>query len=183
VAFLETLIDRRWPSLLLLGSLTIGFLGMGFITYPSLKGGVQADAWAIATCLLGAFCWAGGSLLQRRRSTDLDPVVSAALQLFFGGVGVALLSLAFREPFPHPTQTAWLGFAFLFIFGSLLAFISFIKALRLLPTRVVFTYAYVNPVLAAFLGWLILDEQMSGHTLGGALLVLVGVAGTFRSKS
>jgi drug/metabolite transporter (DMT)-like permease len=47
---------------------------------------------------------------------------------------------------------------------------------------VVFTYAYVNPVLAALLGWLFLDERISGWTLGGAALVLLGVAGTFRLK-
>lgn len=182
VALLETLLDRRWPSLLLLGSLFLGFFGTGLIVYPSLRSGVDADALAIVASLLGALCWAGGSLLQRRRSSELDPVVSAAWQLFFGGVGVTLLSVGFREPLPHPTLTAWLGFAFLYIFGSLFAFISFIKALRLLPTRVVFTYAYVNPVLAAFLGWFILDEHLGGHTIAGALLVLVGVAGTFRSK-
>lgn len=182
VAALETIIHRRRPSWLLLGSLAIGFLGIGLMTFPSLKGKLHADVWAIGAALLGAFCWAGGSLFQRRRSTELDSVVSAAWQLFFGGVGVLLLSLIVHEPLPHPTPMAWLGFAFLLIFGSLFAFISFIKALRLLPTRVVFTYAYVNPVLAAFLGWLILDERITVNILGGALLVLLGVAGTFRSN-
>jgi drug/metabolite transporter (DMT)-like permease len=182
VALLETFLDRRWPSWFLTGSLILGFLGTGLLAYPSMRGGVQADAWAILAALLGAFCWAGGSLLQRRRPSELDSVVSAAWQLFFGGIGVTLLSLGLGEPVPHPTFTAWLGFAFLLVFGSLFSFISFIKALRVLPTRVVFTYAYVNPVLAAFLGWFILDEHLGGHTVAGAFMVLVGVAGTFRAK-
>jgi len=51
-----------------------------------------------------------------------------------------------------------------------------------LPTRIVFTYAYVNPVIAVFLGWLILNEGITGWTLAGAFLVLLGVAGVFGVK-
>lgn len=106
-------------------------------------------------------------------------MVSAAYQMLFGGLGVAAFSLGFREPWPTPTATAWLGFAFLVVFGSLIAFTSFLKALHLLPTRVVFTYGYVNPVLASGLGWLLLGERMTGTTLAGAVLVLLGVGGAF----
>jgi drug/metabolite transporter (DMT)-like permease len=182
VALLEIVLDRHWPSPLLLGSILLGFVGTALIAYPSLQAGVRADAVSVVALLLGAFSWGSGSLLQRRRPLELDPVASAAWQLLFGGVGVALLALMFRESLPHPTPSAWLGFAFLLIFGSLLAFTSFIKALRLLHTRLVFTYAYVNPVLAAFLGWLVLGERLAGHTVAGAALVLTGVAGIFRTK-
>jgi drug/metabolite transporter (DMT)-like permease len=112
----------------------------------------------------------------------LKPSASAAWQLLFGGVAVTIAALIHGESLPHPTPTAWLGFGFLLIFGSLLSFTSFLQALALLPTRLVFTYAYVNPVLAAFLGFVVLGEQLSGHTLLGATLVLLGVAGTFRAK-
>jgi drug/metabolite transporter (DMT)-like permease len=131
--------------------------------------------------LFAALSWGGGSLLQRRVPVDLDAVVSAGYQILFGGVAVALMSLALGEPLPTPTTSAWLGFAFLLVFGSLISFTSFLKALHLLPTRLVFTYGYVNPVLAAFFGWLILGERIAGVTLAGAGLVLLGVAGAFRS--
>jgi drug/metabolite transporter (DMT)-like permease len=108
-------------------------------------------------------------------------MVSAAYQMLFGGLAVAILSFSFREPVPRPTATAWLGFAFLLVFGSLISFTSFLKALHLLPTRLVFTYGYVNPVIAAFLGWLLLGERIEGPTLAGAGLVLLGVAGSFRA--
>jgi drug/metabolite transporter (DMT)-like permease len=96
-------------------------------------------------------------------------------------VGWPLLSFpsVFASPCPSPTGTAWLGFAFLLVFGSLISFTSFLKALHLLPTRLVFTYGYVNPVIAAFLGWLVLGERIAGPTLAGASLVLLGVAGHF----
>jgi drug/metabolite transporter (DMT)-like permease len=66
--------------------------------------------------------------------------------------------------------------------GSLLAFTSFLHALRLLPTRIVMTYAYVNPVIAVFLGWLILGERITGWTIAGTVLILLGVAGVFQSR-
>jgi drug/metabolite transporter (DMT)-like permease len=179
VALLESIVDRRLPSKFVLACLLVGFAGTALISYPTLRSGVHADILAIVLLVAGALSWGGGSLMQRRRPLELDAMVSAAYQMLWGGLGVAALSLGFREPLPTPTVTAWLGFAFLLVFGSLVAFTSYLKALHLLPTRVVFTYGYVNPVLAACLGWLVLDERLAGTTLAGAALVLLGVAGAF----
>jgi len=66
--------------------------------------------------------------------------------------------------------------------GSLLGFTSFVRALRLLPTDIVMTYAYVNPVIAVILGWLILRESITAWSLGGMALVLLGVGGVFRER-
>jgi drug/metabolite transporter (DMT)-like permease len=182
VAALESLIDRRAPSRLMVAALLVGFVGTGLVGYPAMRAGVRADALAIVALLVAALSWGAGSLLQRRRPVELDPMVSAAYQLLFGGLGTAALARLYREPWPNPTTSAWMGFAFLLVFGSLLSFTSFLKALHLLPTRVVFTYGYVNPVLAAFLGWLILGERLSAVALAGGGLVLLGVAGAFRAR-
>ncbi len=64
----------------------------------------------------------------------------------------------------------------------ILSFTSFIRSLRLLPTSVAMTYAYVNPAIAVILGWLILKEPMTPPILGGMALVLLGVWGVFREK-
>jgi drug/metabolite transporter (DMT)-like permease len=181
VALLESLIDKRPPSKLMAAALLVGFVGVGLIGYPAMRGGVRADAIAVAILLIAALSWGAGSLLQRRRPVGLDAMVSAAYQMLFGGLAVAILSFSFGEPMPNPTGTAWLGFAFLLVFGSLISFTSFLKALHLLPTRLVFTYGYVNPVIAAFLGWLVLGERVAGPALAGAALVLLGVAGAFRA--
>jgi len=181
VTLLETLADRRLPSKLVVGALAVGFVGVGLIGYPALRSGVRADAIAVVVLLFAALSWGGGSLLQRRYPVGLDAIVSAAYQMLFGGLAVTLMSFGFREPVPSPTGTAWLGFVFLLIFGSLISFTSFLKALHLLPTRLVFTYGYVNPVIAAFLGWLVLGERIASVTLLGAGLVLLGVAGAFRA--
>jgi len=182
VALLESMIDWRLPSKLMVFALLVGFAGTGLIGYPALRTGVRADAIAVLVLLVAALSWGGGSLLQRRRPIELDAMVSAAYQMLFGGIAVGIMSLMFREPRPNPTGSAWLAFAFLLVFGSLISFTSFLRALRLLPTRLVFTYGYVNPVIAAFLGWLVLGERIAGVTLAGAGLVLLGVAGSFRAK-
>ena len=182
VALLESIVDRRFPPKLLLVALLVGFAGTGLIGYPALRGGVRADAFAVGLLLVAALSWGGGSLLQRRRPIQLDAMVSAAYQMLFGGLGVLVISLAAGEPMPTPNLSAWLGFAFLLVFGSIISFTSFLKALHLLPTRLVFTYGYVNPVIATFLGWLILGETISTISLAGAGLVLLGVAGAFQVK-
>lgn len=74
-----------------------------------------------------------------------------------------------------------MAWGYLVIFGSTIAFTSFVQALRLLPTKIVMTYSYVNPVIAVVLGWVILGEQITAWTIGGAVLVLLGVAGVFRA--
>jgi drug/metabolite transporter (DMT)-like permease len=182
VVLLESLLDRRAPSPLRVGALLVGFAGVALVGYPALRAGVRADVLAVAALLAAALSWGAGSLLQRRRPVALDPMVSAAYQMLFGGLGTGLMALIYREPLPTPSPKAWLAFGFLLVFGSLISFTSFLKALHLLPTRVVFTYGYVNPVLATFLGWLILGEHLAGVTLVGGGLVLLGVAGAFRAR-
>ena len=180
VVLLETLVDRKWPTPLAVLSLVIGFVGAGLISLPRMSGGLDADALSTLVLLLAALSWGGGSLYQRRHALRVDPIVSSAYQQLFGGLGMALLAFASREPWPTPTPRGWAGFVFLLVFGSLLAFTSYLTALRLLPTRIVFTYAYVNPVIAVVLGSFLLGERIGLVTALGAGLVLLGVAGAFR---
>ena len=93
-----------------------------------------------------------------------------------------MLVLIFREPLPSPNPQAWAAFGYLVVFGSLLAFTAFVQALRLLPAKIVITYSYVNPVIAVFLGWVILGESITIWTIAGASLVLLGVTGVFRER-
>ena len=65
----------------------------------------------------------------------------------------------------------------------MIAFTSYMATLKLLPYQIVTTYAYANPVIAVFLGWLILQEEVTAYTLGGAALVVAGVAGIFNNRN
>jgi len=112
----------------------------------------------------------------------LSSVVNSGYQQIVGAAGFGATVLLLGEAWTKPSAEAWLAWGYLVIFGSLFAFTAFIRALKLLPTKIVVTYAYVNPVIAVFLGWLVLGETVTLWTLGGASLVLLGVAGVFRER-
>jgi drug/metabolite transporter (DMT)-like permease len=181
-ALIEAILDRRAPSGRLILSLFIGFAGIGLLSAPALLQGATADVLAILALLFASFCWTGGSILQSRRQVGLSPRVSSGYQHLIGGVGFSLIVMLLREPRPTPTTDAWLAWGFLVVFGSFIAFTAFVEALQRLPIRVTMTYAFVNPVFAVILGALILSETISFWTIGGAIFVLLGVAGVFRDR-
>jgi len=183
VALMESFLDRKWPSRLLVASLLMGATGVGLLSAPRLVTAERANVLALIALLLASLSWGSGTILQQRRPVHLPPRVSSAYQHFFGGSGFVILAFLAREPIaPHPTIAAWLAWGYLVLFGSVIAFTSFLNALRLLPINIVMTYGYVNPVIAVFLGWLILSEPLTGWTIGGTALILLGVAGVFRDR-
>jgi drug/metabolite transporter (DMT)-like permease len=182
VALMEALLDRRLPSPLLMGSLLVGFAGITLLTLPTLLSGINADIVSVGAVLIAALSWGGGTLLQSRRPILLPPATSSGYQQLIGGAGQVLIALAISEPRPTPTPSAWLAWSYLVIFGSVLAFTSFIRAVNLLPINIVMTYPFVNPVIAVLLGRVILQEPITVWTIAGASLVLVGVAGVFRTR-
>jgi len=182
VAVLESVIERRVPSLLLAGSLFLGFCGTGFLSFPVLTSGVHADILSIIALFFASFCWGSGSLLQRRHGLHLNARVTAGYQQIFALPGFLLLSYLTGEPQPVPLPSAWMAFVYLVVFGSVIAIASFTRALQILPTKVLFTYGYVNPMIALFLGWVILSEPITAWTLLGAAMIITGVAGVFRDS-
>ena len=183
VAIIDAVLDRQLPSWLASLSLLTGFFGIGLLSAPRLAGTGLGDMPRITALTLAAVSWAAGSVLQRRRPVGVTSVVSSGYQQFFAGIVFGIAALAAQEPWPHPSPAAWGALGYLIAFGSILAFTSFVLALRLLPISISTTYAYVNPVIAVFLGWLVLHEAVTGGMLGGAALVILGVAGVFYDRS
>ena len=182
VALIETFLDRRLPSPAFVLSLIVGFAGIAVLSAPVLTSGISANILSLAALLVAGISWGLGSILQQRKPVDVSPTTSSGYQLLFGSVGLAAFALLLSEPMPNPTPEAWLAWLYLVIFGSLVAFTSYVKALQLLPISIVMTYPYVNPVIAIFLGWLILNEPVTIWTISGAALVMLGVAGIFRTR-
>jgi drug/metabolite transporter (DMT)-like permease len=182
VAFIQSILDRRRPSLLLGLALLTGFAGIGLLTVPVMGGTGLGDMRSVLALLLASASWSMGSVFQTRRPIELASRVSAGYQQLFGGVGFALAALIFGEPLPTPSPQAWLAWGYLVVIASVFAFVAYVQALRLLPTSVVMTYAYVNPVIAVLLGWIVLKEPLTAWTLGGMAFVLLGVAGVFRDR-
>ncbi len=179
---ISSTIDRRLPSGKMAGSILLGFVGVGLLTWPVLRTGVRADVLAVAALLLAPFFWALGSIWYQRRKTDLGTRAVSGWQQLLGGCGFLVVSLLRREPLPTPTGEAWAAWGYLTVAGSVIAFTAYMTTLQRLPYRVVVTYAYVNPVIAVFLGWLILGEAVTTWTLAGAALVVGGVAGIFNNR-
>ncbi|MFV2073458.1 MAG: DMT family transporter [Thermoanaerobaculales bacterium] len=182
VALMEGFLDKQAPSLLTVGSLVAGFSGLVVLTLPMLRQGISGDFLGAAVVVFGTICWGVGSILLHRRPVGLKPTVLAGLQQLVGGFGFVAMIIIFREPIPTPTPEAWLAWGYLVLFGSLLAYTSFIYSLRLLPATIAMTYTYVNPVIAVILGWAILSEPITNYTVLGTALILVGVYGVFRGK-
>lgn len=180
-AAMEAMLDRRSPSWRLVAALLTAFAGVGLLVAPVFASGLQADVLSVAALLLGAVAWAAGTVLQRRRPVAVGTIASSAYQQLAGGLWLALLAFTIGEPAPQPTGAAWAAWLYLVLIGGL-AFTSFVRALELLPVPLVLTHAYVNPVIAVFLGWLVLGEQVTVWTIGGAALVVLGVAGVFRER-
>lgn len=183
VAMMESIIDRRKPSVRLVGALLVGLAGVGVLNGPVIRDGSLTHILPACALILAAVSWGLGSLIQSRNPVRVAPEVSSGYQQLFGCVGLLIASqLLFREPAPNPIPEAWGAWAYLTLFGSVVAFTSFVKALKMLPTNIVMTYAYVNPLIAVFLGWLILGEDITLWTAGGSTLVILGVAGIFHEK-
>jgi drug/metabolite transporter (DMT)-like permease len=180
---MEAIIDREVPSSLLIFSLLVGFTGLGVLVWPVLQKGVSADLASTVALLIAAVIWPAGSLMLQRSPPKSTAVVVSAYQQFFGGLGLMAAVLLTAEPWPQPNPSAWIGWAYLVIAGSVISFTSYVIAVRTLPITVVTTYAYVNPVIAVLLGRVVLDERITSSTLLGMVLILASVAGVFRHRS
>jgi len=180
---LESIMDRELPSPLLVLFLLVGFAGMGVLVWPVLQKGATADLASTAALLIAAVLWPAGSLMLQRSPPKSASVVVAAYQQFFGGIGLLAAMVLAAEPWPQPNPSAWIGWGYLVVAGSVISFTSYVIAVRTLPITVVTTYAYVNPVIAVLLGRIVLDERITSSTLLGMVLILAGVAGVFRQRS
>ncbi len=182
MVLMESILDRKKPSSGLVLSLIVGFVGIALLSATTLQTGDMGDILSLLALVLASISWTLGSLLQSRIPVSLSIEVSAGYQQIFGGLGFVVLVLLTGEPRPTPTTDAWLAWGYLIFVGSLIGFTAYVRILQLLPMSVAMTYAYVNPVVALFLGAVILSEPLHITTLAGAALVLLGVAGVFRER-
>lgn len=182
VAVTEALLDRQAPSPLLVGSLALALGGVGLLSAPSLASGARSDLMSVLALLAGAASWTVGTVLQKRRAVSLGFQASSGYQHLAAAVGFFVIARLSGEPPINPVPQAWFAWGYLILFGSIVGYSSYVQSLRLLPLSLATTNAFVNPVIAVFLGWLILGEQVTPFTLGGAAMVLAGVAGVFRDR-
>jgi len=182
VAIIESILDKKRPSFFLVISLLIGVAGIAVLNWPAIVAGNLNDLKGLFLLIIAGLSWGAGSIYQKRKNIHTTPEISSAVQQFTGGVALLITSFIISEPTMNPVPSAWWAWGYLIIFGSVIAFTSFVKALKLLPPNIVFTYAFVNPVVAVILGFFILGEPITPWTFAGATLVIIGVVGVFKEQ-
>jgi len=173
---------NRRPTWRLLAALFVGMAGIVVLNYHVLQNPTRDQVLPALALCAAVMLWGSGMVLQKRRRVSLSGEANSGYQLLFGSVALLLAALLTGEPRPTPTPEAWAAWAYLIVFGSVIAFTSFVKALQLLPMSVVTTYAYVNPVIAVLLGSLFIHEPITRWTVAGSALTLLGVAGVFHEQ-
>jgi drug/metabolite transporter (DMT)-like permease len=124
---------------------------------------------------VGSFLWCLGSVLQKKQQTTAHPVVSGAIQqLATGLVVLPVASFIPEHPVNWHSRGIW-AIVYLVIFGSIVGYSAYIYALEHLPVSVVSTYAYANPIVAVFLGWLFYREPFGWREAAAMALVITGV--------
>ncbi|MFF7588929.1 EamA family transporter [Kitasatospora purpeofusca] len=160
-----------------LAGVLLGLVGLAVLSAPAIGGSI-APAGVVAI-ICATLTWASGSFASKRIRMPGNVFASSAYQMLAGGLGNLLIGLARGEEHglrPGDVSTrSWLALAFLVVFGSLVAFTAYAWLLRSAPLTLVATYAYVNPVVAVLLGWLVLAEPLTGPTLLGGAVVVAGV--------
>ncbi len=166
-----------WPPRRTTVGVLLGFVGLiGLVTSTGLGGDVR---WA--ACFLIVFAsvsWSFGSWVMPRLRLPRDPFVTTVYEMV-GGSLFLLAGAALRgEPLlPHAApRDAWIAWGYLVVFGSVVAFTAYVWVLSAAPISVVATYAYVNPVVAVFLGWVVLSEVVTPAVLIGGAVVVTAVA-------
>ena len=127
--------------------------------------------------MLGALSWAAGSLYSRGASLPHRPLVSAGLASLCGGALLLLASLATGElEDARLSQDALLALGYLIVAGSFVGFTTYVWLLRVAPISLVGTYAYVNPIVAVFLGWALLGEEVTVQMAAAGAAIVLSVA-------
>jgi len=161
--------------------LGLGIAGLVVLIWPQLmvtNSFGRRELWSSLSLIGGSFSWALGSVLAKKwKSPQVDPFSATAWEMIAAGLANFVVAV-FLGDF---AQVAWTvrgvgAVCYLIVCGSWIGYTAYIWLLGHAPTSKVSTYAYVNPVVAVFLGWLILHEAINGYILAGSAIVIAAVA-------
>ncbi len=165
--------DLNWR---VVAGLAIGFIGTALLVGASPAEILHADLRGPIALTAASASWSLGSVYGKRHKTETSPYVGAALQMIAGGGAVIVLGTALGEWSRwHLSAKGTGAMAYLVVFGSILGYSAYTYALRHASPTIVGTYAYVNPVIAVLLGWLILAEPVTARTFLAMALILGAV--------
>jgi drug/metabolite transporter (DMT)-like permease len=159
--------------------LALGIIGLFVLVWPELRSTTalgRQELWASISLVGGSFSWALGSVLAKRWQGGMDVFSATGWQMTAAGAGNFVFAL-FNGDLSRTIWTArGIGAVlYLVVCGSWIGYTAYIWLLEHVPTSKVSTYAYVNPVVAVFLGWAILHERVDRFILSGSAIVVLSV--------
>jgi drug/metabolite transporter (DMT)-like permease len=159
--------------------LALGMMGLFVLFWPELHSTSalgRQELWASLALIGGSFSWALGSVLSKRWQSGMDVFSATGWQVTAAGVANFLVALGLRDF----SRAVWTtrgvsAVLYLVVCGSWIGYTAYIWLLEHVPTSKVSTYAYVNPVVAVFLGWLVLHERVDRFIVMGSVIVVLAV--------
>jgi drug/metabolite transporter (DMT)-like permease len=156
-----------------------GFVGaVVLIGTNAAAGDAPIGGMLVAVC--ATLCWTAGSLYARNAPLPKAPLLGSGMQQLAGGTAILGVALATGElrgfSVSQVTTSSWIGLAWLIVAGSFVGFSCYLWLLRNVRTSLVSTYAYVNPIVAVTLGWLVLGEHLGARLFVSGAIVLASVA-------
>jgi drug/metabolite transporter (DMT)-like permease len=168
------------PSALTVVGVLFGFAGIALLVARPEPASGELDPWGVAALVLASVLWSAGSLYARDARLPSSPMLGTGMEMLTGGAGLVVLGTLTGEwGRLHPSQIAphsmW-GVAYLIVFGSLVGFGAYTWLLRAAPIPLVSTYAFVNPLVAIFIGHFLGNEPLGHRTLLATAIIVGSVA-------
>ncbi|MGB7847980.1 MAG: EamA family transporter [Candidatus Acidiferrum sp.] len=168
------------PAPRVIAGFLLGFAGMVLLVGPKHLGNSERINPLGACALIGAsLAWAAGSIFSRHHPLPRSPLLGAGMQTLSGGAALCVLAVVLGETrhfhLADVTLRSWLALLYLIVFGSAIGFSAYVYILKHSTAARVATYAFVNPVVALFLGWFLAAEPLSLRTLLASCIILTAV--------
>ena len=168
------------PGPQVVAGLLLGFGGLALLVGPkNLGGSGRIDPFGVGILVIASLAWASGSVYSKHAGGPGSPLLGVAMQSLAGGVCLWIAGMVSGEVsalhLGAVSARSWVALGYLIVFGSMVGFTAYVYILKKSTATRVATYAFVNPVVALFLGWLLIGEAITWRTVIAAAVILTAV--------
>jgi drug/metabolite transporter (DMT)-like permease len=185
--------DREKPNLWEIGSIVLGVSGVGLLLSGSLDdmgiggAGSREVLVGIGALVIATITWSAGSVYSRRARLAKPTLLSTAMMMIGGGALLVIVGMFLGEigrfDAAAVSTRSLIALAYLIVFGAIIAFSCFVWLFQVVRPALAGTYAYVNPIVAVFLGWALADEAITREMAYGAVLIIGAVVLVERGRA
>ncbi len=162
---------------IIVSGLILGLIGVFLIFSDDFKYlFIKENLIGVLSLMAAVFFWSLGTVYSKYKKISVHPLMGASVQMLAAGILQTIVGLSLGEASQfYFERNSMLALIYLILIGSIIGYGSYIYAIKKLPLSLVSTYAYINPVIALFLGWLILDERLTIQIIIAAFVIIAGV--------